>query len=212
MKNPLLIRETFPVGPLQCNCSIIGDPVSKKAIVVDPGGNAEEIFNRTQLLGLNIIALICTHAHFDHFLAAGKLHDKTDAPVYLHKDDRLLWDALEMQCQIFNVPFQPVPAPHHWLQDDQLLPCCNGITMHTPGHSPGSVSFWFEEAKLLIAGDTLFRGSIGRTDLWGGNYRQIEKSIRERFYTLDDDVLVVPGHGSLTTIGCEKTTNMVIRV
>lgn len=211
MKHPVLIRETFPVGPLACNCSIIGDPISKKAMVVDPGGNAEEIFNKAEALGFKIIALICTHAHFDHFLAVGELHDKTGAPIYLHKDDKLLWDALEIQCQIFDVPFHPVPSPQCWLQDDQLLPCCNGITLHTPGHSPGSVSFWFEEAKLLVAGDTLFRGAIGRTDLWGGSYLQIEKSIKERLYTLDDEALVIPGHGDLTTLGNEKETNMIIR-
>ena len=105
------IRETFPVGPLACNCSIIGDSLTQKAMVVDPGGDAEKIFTRTKALGLTIIALICTHAHFDHFLAAGELHEKTGALIYLHKDDKLLWDALELQCQMFGVPFQPMQ--HH---------------------------------------------------------------------------------------------------
>lgn len=212
MEDTVLIRETFPVGPLACNCSIIGDTVSKEAMVIDPGGNAEEILSRTAALELKIVALVCTHGHFDHFLAAGELHDKTGAPIWLHKDDKLLWDSLEIQCQIFNIPCQSVPSPHRWLQDDQLLPCCDGITLHTPGHSPGSVSFWFEKAKLLVAGDTLFRGSVGRTDLWGGDFRQIEKSIRERLYTLDDEALVIPGHGELTTISHEKTTNLVVQV
>ena len=206
-----LIKEVFPVGPLACNCCIIGDPATKTAMVVDPGGDAEKIFSRTQALELNITALICTHAHFDHFLAAGELHEKTGAPIYLHREDKFLWDNLELQCQLYNVPFQPVPEPQRWLCDDQILPCCNGITLHTPGHTPGSVSFLFEEAKLLIAGDTLFRGSIGRTDLWGGDFKKIEASIRQRLYTLSDDTLVVTGHGRLTTIGHEKASNSAIR-
>lgn len=205
------IRETFPVGPLACNCTIIGDSVSKKAMVVDPGGDADKIFARTEALGLTVVALICTHAHFDHFLAAGDLHEKTGAPIYLHEDDKFLWDALEIQCQMFGIAYQPVPEPQQWLKDDQVLPCCNGVTLHTPGHSPGSVSFWFEEPKVLIAGDTLFQGSIGRTDLWGGDAKKIEKSIRERLYTLNEHALVITGHGESTTIGDEKTMNAIIR-
>ena len=109
-------------------------------------------------------------------------------------------------------PLSTDAAPHHWLADNQSLPCCNGITLHTPGHSPGSVSFWFEKEKVLVAGDTLFRGSIGRTDLWGGDYQKIETSIRERLYTLDDDALVITGHGDLTILGEEKNTNAIIRI
>lgn len=205
-------RETFPVGPLGCNCSIIADTLSKKAMVIDPGGDAEKIIARIQELNFTTVALICTHAHFDHFLAAGQLHEVTGAPVYLHKDDRFLWDSLDIQCQMFGVPYQPVPAPHRWLVDEQILPCCNGIALHTPGHSPGSTSFWFEQEKVLIAGDTLFKGSVGRTDIWGGNFQQIEASIREKLYTLDDDALVITGHGKSTYIGEEKTTNAIIRV
>jgi len=210
-KKSTFIRETFTVGPLECNCSIIGDSVTHRAMVIDPGGEADKIFERTQALELTIVALICTHAHFDHFLAAGVLHEKTGAPIYLHKDDKLLWDALPIQCQMFGVPYEPVPEPHQWLADDQVLPCCNGVTLHTPGHSPGSVSFWFEEPKVVVAGDTLFQGSIGRTDLWGGDYQKIERSIRERLYTLDDEALVITGHGNMTSIGEEKTMNAIIK-
>ena len=205
------IRETFAVGPLGCNCTIVGDTLSKKAMIVDPGGDADKIFSRVEALGLTIVALICTHAHFDHFLAAGDLHEKTKAPIYLHKEDQFLWNALEVQCQMFGVAYHPVPEPHRWLKDDEVLPCCNGVAIHTPGHSPGSMSFWFEEPKVLVAGDTLFKGSIGRTDLWGGDADKIETSIKERLYTLSEEALVVTGHGKLTTIGDEKENNAIIR-
>ncbi len=210
-QHPGIIRDTFPVGPLQCNCTIIGDPVSGKGMVVDPGGDADLILARVKQHGLTIVALIHTHAHLDHIMASGELKEKTGAPIYLHRDDQFLWEALETQCRMFGVPYQPVPDPDFWLQDDEALPCCNGVVIHTPGHSPGSVSFWLADAKLLVAGDTLFRGAVGRTDLWGGDYATLEKSIRGRLYSLDEDAVVVAGHGPDTTIGTEIRGNMVIR-
>lgn len=140
---PTLIRETFPVGPLQCNCTIIGDPVSKKAIVVDPGGNHELILARLDALGLKVASIIHTHAHLDHFLASGQLKEKTGATLHLHKEDQFLWDNLEMQCQMFRVPYTPVPSPDRWLEHDEELACGCGVALHTPGHTPGSMSFWF---------------------------------------------------------------------
>ncbi len=206
-----MIRETFPVGPLQCNCTIIGDSVSKKCIVVDPGGDADLILQKTQAHGLTIVALIHTHAHLDHFMASGELKEKTGAPIHLHKEDKFLWDTVEDQCRMFGVRYQPIPDPDFWLQDDEQLPCCDGVAMHTPGHTPGSMSFLFGKEKLLLAGDTLFRRSIGRTDFAGGDYKAIEKSIRGRLYKLDEDVKVITGHGPDTTIGEEVRGNMVIR-
>ena len=207
---PNLIRETFPVGPLQCNCTIIGDPVTKKAIVVDPGGNPELIMARLDKHGLKVVSIIHTHAHLDHFLASGQMKEKTGATLHLHKDDQFLWDNLEMQCRMFGAPYTPVPAPDQWLADDEELACGCGVALHTPGHTPGSTSFWFAEAKLLIAGDTLFRRGIGRTDLWGGDYATIERSIR-RLYTLDEDATVVTGHGPDTRLGDEMRENPFIR-
>lgn len=208
---PTLIRETFPVGPLQCNCTIIGDPITKKAIVVDPGGDHQLILHRLDQLGLKVVSIIHTHAHLDHFLASGEMKKATGATLHLHKDDKFLWDNLEMQCQRFGVPYTPIPDPDHWLQDDDELACGCGVALHTPGHTPGSMSFWFPEAKLLIAGDTLFRRGIGRTDLWGGDYAQIETSIRQRLYTLDEEAVVVTGHGPDTRIGDEMRENPFIR-
>jgi len=205
------IVRTFPVGPLQCNCSIIGDPVSKRAVVVDPGGDADKILKLVNELGLTVIAIVHTHAHLDHILAAGDIRKATGAPIHLHEADQFLWDILEQQCAMFGVPYRPLPDPDRYLRDDQDLGCCGGVALHTPGHTPGSTSFWFASARTLIAGDTLFRGSIGRTDLWGGDHRAPLKSIRERLYTLDDDATVITGHGPSTRIGLEKQSNMFIR-
>ncbi len=205
------IIKTFPVGPLQCNCSIIGDKLSGRALVVDPGGDADQILALLAKLELKVVAIIHTHAHLDHILAAGEIKNATGAPIYLHQSDQFLWDMVGQQCQAFGVPPVSLPDPDHKLHDDQDLGCCGGVVIHTPGHTPGSVSFWFEEFKTLIAGDTLFSGSIGRTDLPGGNFDQIVKSIKQRIYSLDDDAVVVTGHGPNTRIGDEKNTNNFVR-
>ncbi|MBT4831861.1 MAG: MBL fold metallo-hydrolase [Porticoccaceae bacterium] len=205
------IIRTFPVGPLGCNCSVIGDRLSGRALVVDPGGNAEQILALLNELNLKAVAIIHTHAHLDHILAAGEIKNATGAPIYLHEGDQFLWDMVEEQCARFGVPPVKLPDPDHYLQDDHDLGCCGGVAIHTPGHTPGSISFWFEEYKTLIAGDTLFQGSIGRTDLPGGNFDQIIASIKERIYSLDDEAVVVTGHGPNTSIGYEKMSNGFIR-
>jgi len=210
-QQPALIRETLAVGPLQCNCTIIGDPVTKKALVIDPGGNHELILQRLDELGLRVVSIIHTHAHLDHFLASGLMKEKTGATLHLHKEDQFLWDNLEMQCSMFGVPYTPVPAPDLWLEDDEELACGCGVALHTPGHTPGSMSFWFPKDKLLIAGDTLFKNGIGRTDLWGGDYPTIERSIRQRLYTLDEDATVVTGHGADTLLIDEMRSNPFVR-
>lgn len=205
------IIRTFPVGPLQCNCSIIGDRLSSKALVIDPGGDADQILGLLNELNLTVVGIIHTHAHLDHILASGVIKEATGAPIYLHEGDKFLWDMVGQQCVMFGVPPVTLPEPDHFMEDDQALNCCGGIAIHTPGHTPGSISFWFEEYKTLIAGDTLFQGSIGRTDLPGGNFDQIITSIKERIYTLDDDAIVVTGHGPNTAIGSEKTGNSFVR-
>ena len=205
------IIRTFPVGPLQCNCSIIGDRLSSKALVVDPGGDADQILGLLNELNLTVVGIIHTHAHLDHILASGVIKEATGAPIYLHEGDKFLWDMVGQQCVMFGVPPVTLPEPDHFMEDDQALNCCGGVAIHTPGHTPGSISFWFEEYKTLIAGDTLFQGSIGRTDLPGGNFDQIITSIKERIYTLDDDAVVVTGHGPNTAIGSEKTGNSFVR-
>ncbi|WP_336512645.1 MBL fold metallo-hydrolase [Stutzerimonas stutzeri] len=206
-----LISETFAVGPLQCNCTIVGDPLTGRAIVVDPGGDPQRILARIEALGLRVVSIIHTHAHLDHFLASGQIKERTGATLHLHKDDQFLWDSLEQQCALFGVPYVPVPAPDFWLVDDEALACGCGVALHTPGHTPGSMSFWFPDAKLLLAGDTLFRRGIGRTDLWGGDYATIERSIRQRLYRLDEDAIVITGHGPQTRLGDEMRDNPFVR-
>jgi hydroxyacylglutathione hydrolase len=208
-----LIRKTFSVPPLGCNCSIIGDPQTKQAVVVDPGGAHERILHEVRQLGLTVTMILHTHAHFDHFLASGEMKRATGALLCLHEDDRELWDMLDVQCRMFGVPYVPVPAPDYWLKDEEklLVGRMTAVALHTPGHTPGSMSFHVPESKLVLVGDTLFRGSIGRTDLWGGNFEAIERSIHERLYTLHESTLVVTGHGPETEIGWEKHTNQFVR-
>jgi hydroxyacylglutathione hydrolase len=208
-----LIRKTFSVPPLGCNCSIIGDPQTKQAVVVDPGGAHERILHEVRQLGLTVTMILHTHAHFDHFLASGEMKKATGALLCLHEDDRELWDMLDVQCRMFGVPYVPVPAPDYWLKDEEklLVGRMTAVALHTPGHTPGSMSFHVPESKLVLVGDTLFRGSIGRTDLWGGNFEAIERSIHERLYTLHESTLVVTGHGPETEIGWEKHTNQFVR-
>ncbi len=213
MNVPELIVETIPVGPLQCNCTILGDLVSRKAIVVDPGGDAEILLGRLVELNLQVERIIHTHAHLDHFLASGKMKVATGAKLALHREDLFLWDMLEDQCRMFGIPFEPPPPPDQWLENEEEIDLndLQGKALHTPGHTPGSMCFLFESQKLLIAGDTLFQGSIGRTDLWGGDFKKIEKSIQEKLYTLDEETSVITGHGESTSIGHEMRANSFVR-
>jgi len=213
MNDADIIVETIPVGPLQCNCTILGDLVSRKAIVVDPGGDAEILLERLVELNLQVERIIHTHAHLDHFLASGKMKEATGAKLALHREDLFLWDMLEDQCRMFGIPFEPPPPPDQWLENEEELDLndLQGKALHTPGHTPGSMCFLFESQKLLIAGDTLFQGSIGRTDLWGGDFKKIEKSIQEKLYTLDEETSVITGHGESTSIGHEMRANSIVR-
>jgi len=208
-----MIVKSFPVPPLGCNCSIIGDPITKRAIVVDPGGAHERILKDVQDLGLTVVSILHTHAHFDHFLASGEMKKATNATLCLHPDDRKLWEMLEIQCRMFGVPYAPVPLPDYWLHDEEKLIVggIEGVALHTPGHTPGSMCFHFPGEKLVLGGDTLFQGSIGRTDLWGGDFEAIERSIRERLYTLDEVTRVITGHGPETQIGIERESNQFVR-
>jgi len=209
-----MIFRSFAVPPLDCNCSIIGDPITKQAIVVDPGGDSARILKELQEFGLTVAYIVHTHAHFDHFLASGEMKRDTGAPLWLHKADKALWENLEMQCQVFGVPYAPAPPPDRWLKDDEELTLgeVKGLALHTPGHTPGSMCFHFPAARMVIAGDTLFHGSIGRTDLWGGDAQAIEQSIKNRLYTLDEGTRVITGHGPETRIGDELRYNLYVRL
>jgi hydroxyacylglutathione hydrolase len=202
-----IVHSSFPVGPLQCNCTILGDSDSGRGYVFDPGGHPELIMEEVARLNLHIEALIHTHAHLDHILAAGEIRAQTGATICLQQDDKFLWDSLETQCNMFGVPYAAVPDPDHWLQHDEPLTHGSGICLHTPGHTPGSMSYYFETTGLLIAGDTLFQNSVGRTDLPGGDTSKLVESIQTRLYTLDETTTVITGHGPATTIGHEIRNN-----
>jgi hydroxyacylglutathione hydrolase len=204
-----MILESFPVGPLRCNCTILGDEVTHEAMVVDPGENIPEILSRLQKHGLTLRQIVVTHAHIDHVGGAALLKKLTGAPVFLNKRDLGLLSAMEMQAGWLGV-LTPEVAPPDASADDGLavgLTALPGEVIHTPGHTPGSICLLFPEQQLLLAGDTLFAGSIGRTDLPGGDGRQILRSLRDRLLILPDTTRVVPGHGPETTIGEERQSN-----
>lgn len=206
----MLRLETFPVGPLGCNCTLAWDPERAAGFVVDPGGEGPRIARRVAQLGFKVTALLHTHAHFDHVGATKELQDLWECPALLHEGDRFLLDALEMQTGLFGM--DPVPRPDttplHAGDRFQGL-----ATLHTPGHTPGSCCFHgeFDRGGVVLAGDTLFQGGVGRTDLWGGSWEHLEASIRRELFPLPDATLVIPGHGPATTIGAEAEGNPFVQ-
>lgn len=236
-----LILEVIPVGPLQCNCIILGDQSTKEALVVDPGDEPERILAILGKHGLRTRMILHTHAHIDHVGGTAHMQRALEADVALHPEDRFLYDGLDMQAQYLGAPPPPTTDVTMDLKDGQAVAWGKheGEVLHTPGHSPGSVCLYVPETNvrsgssrdsamgrmvhpgahllppadiprslpLLLAGDTLFWGSIGRTDLWGGSYEEIMKSIRERLLVLPSESLVIPGHGPVTTLEKEKGHN-----
>src|SRR6266849_6730170 len=194
---------------LQCNCSIFGDETSREAIVIDPGDEIERITRVLDRHGLRVKAIVITHAHIDHIGGAAKLRAATGAPVYMNQNDALLRDMLDVQAQWLGVETpEKVSIDTPVREGDKLvLGTTEFSVLDTPGHTQGSISLWIPSENKLIAGDTLFRDSIGRTDLPGGDGRQILRSIRDRLLPLPENATVVPGHGPNTTIGREKQFN-----
>ncbi len=190
-----MIQETFPVGLLQCNCTILGCEETKSALVVDPGDDAVRILEALRRHGLNLVAILHTHAHLDHVSATKALAEKTGARVLLHSADQPLYDNVETQARMFGFPIpETLPIDRHVADGDEVSAGkIRGEVFHTPGHSPGSLCLHLpaetqsgpgRPPEQLLAGDTLFSGSIGRTDLWGGDMNQILRSIRERILSL----------------------------
>jgi hydroxyacylglutathione hydrolase len=209
-----VIHEILPVGLLQCNCSILGDESSREAIVIDPGDDIASIVALLEKHHLTVKQILITHAHIDHIAGAHRLKELTGAPILYNQLDLPLVRMMDIQAGWLGIPTPKVSAPDEDLKDGQLISISGltGTVIHTPGHTPGSSCLYVPDQILLIAGDTLFAGSVGRTDLPGGDTHQILKSIHDRLLTLPDDVKVIPGHGSSTTIGTEREENPFIQV
>ena len=204
-----MILETFPVGLLQCNCTILGDETTGEAMVIDPGDNIPQIVARLEKHRLKLKQIIITHAHIDHVGGALRLKQLTGAPILLNQNDLPLLDMMEMQAGWLGVQ-TPEVVPPDASADDQIIVGLENYpaqVLHTPGHTPGSICLHFAPMKLLIAGDTLFAGSIGRTDLPGGDFKQIMRSLHDRVLMLPNETRVIPGHGAATTIGEERESN-----
>jgi hydroxyacylglutathione hydrolase len=204
-----MIHEILPVGMLQCNCSIFGDEQSHEAIVIDPGDNIDRILAILTRHALKVKAIVITHAHIDHIGGAAKLKAATGAPVYMNQSDQELYDDLEMQAGWLGIATpEKTSIDVNGREGDALkLGDSEFQILETPGHTQGSISIWIPTENKLVAGDTLFRDSIGRTDLPGGDGRQILHSIHSKLMPLPEDAIVIPGHGPSTTIGREKERN-----
>ena len=204
-----MIHEILPVGPLQCNCSVIGDEQSREAMVIDPGDDIEQVLKLVRKHGLTIKQIVITHAHIDHVGGAMKMKKATGAPILLNQNDYALLKMLDVQAAWIGVPSPGTVEIDQSLGHGQKL-VTGSLTsevLHTPGHTEGSVCLYFAPEKKLIAGDTLFAGSIGRTDLPGGSYEKILHSLHEQLLALPDETAVVPGHGPQTSIGRERESN-----
>jgi glyoxylase-like metal-dependent hydrolase (beta-lactamase superfamily II) len=206
---PRLLRETFPVGPLRCNCTLLANLESREAIIVDPGDEIADILARLARHHLTLKQIIVTHAHIDHIGGAAQLKHVTGAPVLFHQADLPILDMLE-----FQAGWLGVPAPEKVALDQSAIdglstgiPGLQAEVIHTPGHTPGSICLHFPKQELLLAGDTLFAGSVGRTDLPGGDTRALLHSLHTRLMLLPENTLVVPGHGEETILGQERETN-----
>jgi len=241
-----LVHEIIPVGLLQCNCSILGDSATRDAIVIDPGDDVEAILAVLRKHKLNVRAILSTHTHIDHVGGLAGLHRATGAPVLIHESDLELYRHLDVQAEWIGMPTPERTRIQDFVKEGDAVRWGSFVArvLHTPGHTPGSISLVVNSEALspaavvsdapqaaaapttdsrrrsnqsssnaarLIAGDTLFKGSIGRTDLWGGSYPQIISSIREKLIVLPEEMVVYPGHGENTTIGEERESNPFLR-
>ena len=204
-----MIHEIIPVGALQCNCSILGDEASGEAIVVDPGDDIPRIVALLQKHRLTVKQILITHAHIDHIAGAARLKQLTGAPILYNPRDLPLVKMMDVQAGWLGMATPEVHAPDDTLEDGNVIAITgiSGIILHTPGHTQGSVCLHLPAQQLLLAGDTLFSGSVGRTDLPGGDGRTLIRSIHAKLLPLPDSTIVIPGHGPNTTIGRERESN-----
>jgi glyoxylase-like metal-dependent hydrolase (beta-lactamase superfamily II) len=208
-----VIHEIIPVGPLQCNCSIFGDETTHEAIVIDPGDQIDDILAILKKHALTVKEIVITHAHIDHIGGAAKLKAATGAPVHMNSNDQGLYDQVEVQAEWLGMERPERTEIDVDARDGNTLKLADAEfhILHTPGHTQGSTSVWIPSENKLVAGDTLFRDSIGRTDLPGGDGRQILRSIHDKLLPLPDTAVVICGHGQNTTIGRERERNPFLR-
>jgi hydroxyacylglutathione hydrolase len=209
-----MIHEILRVGPLQCNCSIFGEEQSREGLVVDPGDDIDQVLAVIRRHQLKVKAILITHAHIDHIGGAQKLKVATGAPVYMNANDVELKRMLGVQASWLGIPEPEQPDIDVPIKDGDrvVMGAAEFHVLHTPGHTQGSVSLWIPSEGKLVAGDTLFRDSIGRTDLPGGDGRQILRSIHDKLLPLPPETVVVPGHGDNTTIGRERQFNPFLQL
>jgi glyoxylase-like metal-dependent hydrolase (beta-lactamase superfamily II) len=205
-----MILETIPVGLFQCNCQILGCEQTREAIVIDPGDEVDRILEILNNHALKLKYIITTHSHIDHVCDLKSLKDATGAAAMMHEGDLPLYNNLQMQADLFGFIAPPTTNVDEMLKEGAKLTAgtIEANVIHTPGHTPGSLTFHVPGTEqMLFTGDTLFNRGIGRTDLWGGDFKQIIRSINNKLLAFDDDTVVCPGHGPVTTIGQERALN-----
>jgi hydroxyacylglutathione hydrolase len=204
-----MIHKVFPVGPLQCNCSVLGDEQTHEAMVIDPGDQIDDILAILKRENLKLTQIVVTHAHIDHVGGAMKLKAATGAPILMNQDDQALLKLLDVQAAWIGMRPPGAVVVDENIADGRVLKIGTipANVIHTPGHTEGSICLYLPDQQTLVAGDTLFAGSIGRTDLPGGSFDKIMRSLHTRVLALPDDTAVVPGHGPATSIGQERESN-----
>src|ERR1051326_8813470 len=208
-----MIHEMLAVGPLQCNCSVIGDEANHEAMVIDPGDDIEDVLALIRKHNLQVKQIVITHAHIDHVGGAMKLRAATDAPILINENDYALLKMLDIQAAWLGMENPGKVEISQSVAESDIVQAGSLIAnvIHTPGHTEGSICLYFPTEQKLIAGDTLFAGSIGRTDLPGGSFDKIIRSLHGKLLVLPDETVVVPGHGPLTTIGEERQSNPFLK-